>query len=110
MGGAVPPLPHAPSWRGAQLGGSTGTTSPFTFFFFFTSTVGLVIQDTKMILVRREIGPRFILMKHLFSTYQVRWRGMVDNFPIEYCCSTLKPTKILTLLCIQVFLLLVLFS
>jgi hypothetical protein len=26
MGGAVPPLPNMPSWRGAQLVGSTGTT------------------------------------------------------------------------------------
>jgi hypothetical protein len=24
MGGAVPPLPHTPSWRGAQLGGAQG--------------------------------------------------------------------------------------
>jgi hypothetical protein len=24
MGGAVPPLPHTPSWRGAQLGGAEG--------------------------------------------------------------------------------------
>jgi hypothetical protein len=24
VGGAVPPLPNAPSWRGAQLGGAQG--------------------------------------------------------------------------------------
>jgi len=24
MGGAVPPLSHTPSWRGAQLGGAQG--------------------------------------------------------------------------------------
>jgi hypothetical protein len=24
MGGAVPPLPNTPSWRGAQLGGAQG--------------------------------------------------------------------------------------
>jgi hypothetical protein len=29
MRGAVPPLPHMTSWRGAKL--STGTILPFTF-------------------------------------------------------------------------------
>jgi len=30
MRGAIPPLPNTPSWRGAQLKKSTGTTLPFT--------------------------------------------------------------------------------
>jgi len=31
MSEAIPPLPNTPSWRGAQLKKSTGTTLPFTF-------------------------------------------------------------------------------
>jgi hypothetical protein len=31
MSGSIPPLPNTPSWRGAQLRKSTGTTLPFTF-------------------------------------------------------------------------------
>jgi hypothetical protein len=34
MGGAVPPLPNAPSWRGAQLGGAQGQ-----LFFFIRRNV-----------------------------------------------------------------------
>jgi hypothetical protein len=33
MGGAVPPLPNTPSWRGAQLGGAQGQL----YFTFYTS-------------------------------------------------------------------------
>jgi hypothetical protein len=31
MRGTIPPLPNTPSWRGAQLKSSTGTTLPLTF-------------------------------------------------------------------------------
>jgi hypothetical protein len=33
MGGAVPPLPNTPSWRGAQLGGSTQARLVHTIIF-----------------------------------------------------------------------------
>jgi hypothetical protein len=35
MRGAIPPLPHTPSWRGAQL-----KYMDFTFTFTFTFTIG----------------------------------------------------------------------
>jgi len=33
MCGAVPPLPNAPSWRGAQLGGAQGQLYPMLCMF-----------------------------------------------------------------------------
>jgi len=35
MSGSVPPFPSTPSWHGAQLKRSTGTTLPYILFFMF---------------------------------------------------------------------------
>jgi hypothetical protein len=36
MSGAIPPLPDMPSWCGAQLKESTGTTLPLPFILYLT--------------------------------------------------------------------------
>jgi hypothetical protein len=39
MGGAVPPLPNMPSWRGAQLGGAQGQLYLYLYIFECKSKV-----------------------------------------------------------------------
>jgi len=40
MRGAIPPLPNTPSWRGAQLKKSTGTTLPYLYLYQLNVRLG----------------------------------------------------------------------
>jgi hypothetical protein len=47
MGGAIPPLPNTPSWRGAQLGGAQGQLYLFLRFIGYTAFSGRMIVNDK---------------------------------------------------------------
>jgi hypothetical protein len=44
MRGAISPIPNTPSWRGAQLKGSTGATSPLPLIIII---ITMYVHDNK---------------------------------------------------------------
>jgi hypothetical protein len=93
MGGAVPPLPNAPSWRGAQLGEHREN---FTFTFLSVEPHGVSFLNTQQIALFMNLCGCLAMKHWLFISYTAG--GEICKFYPCNSCEGFLETQVMKML------------